>query len=450
LSHGSREVPATTSRSTETRRRGPLAGVRIVDLTRLGYGAQATAICGCLGAEVLRVESRTRPDPIRVMPPFVPAPGEARDTAGVTAGARLDRGFDRGAIFFKYNPGGKRSVALNLKDPRGMDVLRRLVATADVLAESFSAGALARMGLPWEALRALRPDLVYVSMAGLGHRGRDAAHVTLGPTAQALTGLTYMLGVPGRRPAGWSFSYLDHMGGYLGACAILIALRHRRRTGEGQHVDVSQLDPGVPLAGPAALDRQVNGRTYRRPDTPPGNRSPEPPMAPHGVYPCRGAGEWIAIACRDDADWRRLRAAMGEPAWARDARFETVAGRRAHEDDLDGALGAWTLTRERYALADLLAAAGVAAAPVQDARDRVERDPQLRAREYLVPLPHGAVGTWPLERLPFRLSRSDVHPGGTIRRGPPCLGEDTAAVLREVLAMPEREIAALAAAGVLA
>ncbi|HLY38239.1 MAG TPA: CoA transferase, partial [Candidatus Binatia bacterium] len=344
----------------------------------------------------------------------------------------------------------KRSVALNLKDARGVDLLRRLVALADVVTESFSAGAFARMGFPYEELRRLRPNIIYVSMSGFGHRGRDAAHVTLGPTAQALTGLTHLVGLPGRRPAGWSFSYLDHMGGYLGAYAILAALHHRNRTGEGQHVDVSQIEPGIPLAGAAALDRQANGRSYRRADTPPGNRSPEPPRAPHGAYRCAGRDEWITIACRDDADWQRLRAAMGDPAWARDARFATAAGRRAHEDALDAALAAWTAGEDRYALADRLCAAGVPAAPVQDARDRVERDPQLRARAYFVPLRQSATGEWPLERPPFRLSASDVHPGGVIRRGPPSLGEDTRDVLRSLLDMADAEIAALADAGVLA
>jgi crotonobetainyl-CoA:carnitine CoA-transferase CaiB-like acyl-CoA transferase len=428
---------------------GPLAGVRIVDLTRLGFGAQATALCGALGAEVLRVESRTRPDPIRLMPPFVPLPGESPSGGSVSTTATLEHGFDRGGIFFKYNTGGKRSVALDLKQPRGKEILARLIAKSDVLTESFSAGTLARMGFPYDELRRLKPDLIYVSMSGLGHHGRDAAHVTLGPTAQALTGLTYLVGLPGRRPAGWSFSYLDHMGGYLGAYAIMLGLHHRQRTGEGQHIDVAQIEPGIPLAGPAPLERQANGRRHRRPDTPAGNRSPAPPMAPHGAYPCAGTDEWIAIACRDERDWQRLCVAMGEPAWTRDPRFATVEGRKAHEDELDAALAVWTRGEERYALFARLSAAGVPAGAVQDAKDRVERDEQLRAREYFVPLGHATTGTWPLERPPFRLSEGDVHPGGTIRRGPPCLGEDTARVLRDVLEMDEAEIAALAEAGVL-
>jgi benzylsuccinate CoA-transferase BbsF subunit len=428
----------------------PLAGVRIIDLTRLGYGAQATALCGALGAEVIRIESRTRPDPVRVMPPFVPQPGQATQTeTGFAAAWTPELGFNRGGIFFKYNTGGKRSVALNLKEPRGLELLRRLIAKADVLTESFSAGALERMGLPWDGLRRIKADLVYVSMSGFGHTGRDRAHVTLGPTAQALTGLTYMLGLPGRRPAGWAFSYLDHMGGYLGAYAVMLGLRHRNRSGEGQHIDIAQIEPGIPLTGPIALDRQANDRAYRRTDTPPGNRSPEPSMAPHGVYKCSGDEEWIALACRDDTDWQRLRGAMGDPAWACAARFDSVAGRRQHEDGLDRGIETFTIAHERYALADRLAAAGVPAAPVQNARDRMERDPQLRARGYFVPLPHTETGTWPVERPPFRLSAGDVHAGGTIRRGPPCLGEDTHAVLRTLLGLSDDDIRSLEEAGAL-
>ncbi|MGH7822243.1 MAG: CoA transferase, partial [Candidatus Binatia bacterium] len=247
--------------------------MRILDLTRLGYGAQCTAILGALGAEVIRVESKTRPDPVRMIPPHVPVAGDDAPADGLSAATVAAKGFNRGGIFWKYNFGGKRSVTLNLKHARGMDTLKRLLARCDVLAESFSAGALARMGLPFEEMRRIRADVIYVSMSGFGHTGRDRGHVTLGPTAQALTGLTYMVGLPGRRPAGWSFSYLDHMGGYLGAFGLLCALRHRRRTGEGQHIDVSQIEPGIPLAGPVVLDRAVNGRRYRRPDTPQANRS---------------------------------------------------------------------------------------------------------------------------------------------------------------------------------
>jgi crotonobetainyl-CoA:carnitine CoA-transferase CaiB-like acyl-CoA transferase len=428
-----------------------LAGIRILDLTRLGYGAQCTAVLGALGAEVIRVESRTRPDPLRLMPPYVPTGGENAEAGPqtITAETAFAHGFNRGGIFYKYNFGGKRSVTLNLKDPRGLDLLRRLVPLCDVLTESFAAGTLARMGLAYDELRRLRPDLVYVSMSGFGHSGRDHRHVTLGPTAQALTGLTYMVGLPGRRSAGWSYSYLDHMGGYLGAFGVLCALRHRARTGEGQHIDVSQIEPGIPLAGPLVLDRAVNGRRYRRSDTPTSNRSSAPPMAPHGIYRCQGADAWIAIAVRDDADWARLRRAMGDPPWARERRLETLAGRRDAAVEIDGYLEAWTSTQERYALMEKLLGVGVPAGAVQDAEDRVECDRQLRARDYFVRLANGETGEWPSETPPFRLSGTPAHAGGSIRRGPPCIGEDNEYVLGTLLGMTADQMASMAEEGIL-
>ncbi|HTZ08077.1 MAG TPA: CoA transferase, partial [Acidimicrobiales bacterium] len=259
-----------------------LAGLRILDFTRLGFGAQATLICGCLGAEVIRVESTRFPDAIRVMPPFVPDPGQRGEGFGAAtlANATAASSPNRGGIFYKYNTGGKKSITVDARHPKGLALLEELVTRSDVVTESFAAGTLARWGLPYERLAALRPDLVYVSMCGFGHEGPDTAHVTMGPTAQALTGSTFMVGLPGRPPAGWSFSYLDHVGGYLGAMAVLAGVAHRRRTGEGQHIDVSQLEPATALAGALLLDAAVNGRPARRPGFPTGNRRDHPPAAP--------------------------------------------------------------------------------------------------------------------------------------------------------------------------
>lgn len=196
--------------------------------------------------------------------------------------------------------------------------------------------------------------------------------------------------------------------------------------------------------------RPSSKRTQLPPRGPPaGEPQPRAADGAHGAYRAAGDDRWIAIACRDDADWRRLGAALGDPPWARDPRFADVSGRRAHEDELDRCVEEATRTHDAWQLAERLCAAGVPAAPVADARDRVERDPQLCARGYFVPLPHAATGTWPLERPPFRLSDGDVHAGGTIRRGPPCLGEDTADVLRSLLGLGAEEIRALDEAQVL-
>jgi benzylsuccinate CoA-transferase BbsF subunit len=416
-----------------------LDGVRVLDFCRLGFGSQATQILGCLGAEVIRVESTVRPDPIRVMPPFVPEPGEVGEGFGgaTLANAERSQSPNRGGIFYKYNTGGKRSISVDARHPDGLDILERLVAISDVVTESFAAGTLARWGLDYERLRQLRPDVIYVSMCGYGHVGPDASFVTMGPTAQALTGLTHMVGLPGREPAGWSFSYLDHVGGYLGAVGVLMALAHRRATGEGQHVDVSQLEPATALAGPLLLDRTVNGRSARRADYPPGNRRGG---APQGAYRALGDDRWVVISCATDDHWRRFVDVLGHPAWTDDERFISLAARLANADALDALVTEWTSTRDRYAVMDELQGAGVPAGAVQDAADRLERDPQLAARHHFVPLVNSEVGELPLEGVPFDLSATPPHAGGRIRRGPPCLDEDGDQILRDQLGFADDEI----------
>ncbi len=432
---------------------GALEGVRVLDFTRLGFGSQATLILGCLGAEVIRVESARHPDPIRVMPPYVPAPGETSEKFGnaTLASAQQARSLDRGAIFFKYNTGGKKSIAVNARDPRGLELLKQLVAVSDVVTESFALGTLDRWGLTYDVMRAQREDVIYVSMSGYGHEGPDASYITMGPTAQALTGLTYLVGLPGREPAGWSFSYLDHVGGYLGAVAVLSALLHRQRTGNGQYVDVSQLEPATALSGPLLLDAIVNGRTTRRPDFPPGNRRLHPAGAPQGAYPALGDDKWLVVSCTTEEHWQGLVAALGAPAWTADARFATAASRVEHADPLDEHVAAWSATRDRYEAMHLLQSHGVPAGAVQDSRDRLESDPQLVARGHFTQLPHREAGaeTLPLEGVPFRMTATPPQTGGSIHRGPPCLGQDTSDVLTALLGMTHDEVEALNADGVL-
>ncbi|MGZ4804337.1 MAG: CaiB/BaiF CoA transferase family protein [Acidimicrobiia bacterium] len=425
-----------------------LDGLRVLDFCRLGFGSQATMILGCLGAEVIRIESKTRPDPIRVMQPFVPEPGEVGlGFGGATlAQAQKQQSANRGGIFYKYNTGGKRSIAVDARTPEGLELLHELVKVSDVVTESFAAGTLARWGLDYETLRGLRPDIIYVSMCGYGHVGPDSHYVTMGPTAQALTGLTHLVGLPDREPAGWSFSYLDHVGGYLGAFGVLTALAHRRATGEGQHVDVSQLEPATALGGALLLDRSVNGRSSRRPGFPPGNRREG---APQGAYRALGDDRWVVISCSTEEHWRAFVAALDHPPWADEERFSTLAARIEHADDLDLHVEAWTETRDRYDVMELLQRVGVPAGAVQDAADRVERDPQLAARGHFTRLRSTEVGELPLEGVPFELSATPPDTGGTIHRGPPDLDEDREYVLRDVLGLADEAIERLQDAGAL-
>jgi crotonobetainyl-CoA:carnitine CoA-transferase CaiB-like acyl-CoA transferase len=431
-----------------------LRGVRILDFTRLGFGAQATLICGCLGAEVIRVESTIRPDPIRVMPPFLPYPGERSTgfgsaTLADTSGAKTA---NRGAVFYKYNTGGKKSITVDASKPKGLALLKQLVAVSDVVTESFAAGTLNRWGLSYDEMRKHRPDVIYVSMCGFGHDGPDASHVTMGPTAQALTGLTFLVGLPGRPPAGWTFSYLDHVGGYLGAVAILTGLIHRTKSGRGQHLDVSQLEPATALSGAILLDALVNHRPARRDGFPSGNRRDHPPAAPAGAYrtapdpgdtPIAGADRWIVISCRTEAHWEALRNLIGSPAWAFEPRFATVADRLRNTGELDPLIEEWTSRVERYKAMKMLQAAGVPAGVVQDAADRLERDPQLAARGHFTMLGNPDVEPLPLEGVPFRMSRTPPDTGGAIHRGPPLLGQDTDEVLSDLLGLDPDEIRVL-------
>jgi crotonobetainyl-CoA:carnitine CoA-transferase CaiB-like acyl-CoA transferase len=428
-----------------------LKGLRILDFTRLGFGAQATLICGCLGAEVIRVESTRHPDAIRVMPPYVPDPGEHGEGFGAAtlANAAGAASANRGGIFYKYNTGGKRSITVDARHPKGLALLKDLVAVSDVVTESFAAGTFARWGLGYDVLREIRAEIIYVSMCGFGHSGPDVSHVTMGPTAQALAGLTFMVGLPDRPPAGWSFSYLDHVGGYLGAVAILTGLLYRRRTGEGQHLDVSQLEPATALSGGLLLDAMLNNRPSRRPGYPTGNRRIYPPTAPGGAYRAAGTDNWVVISCRTEAQWDALVATMGRPDWTTDVRFSTLAGRVEHADELDALVETWTSERDRYETMHALQAAGVPAGAVQNAADRLERDPQLAARGHFTALGNAEVGPLPLEGVPFRMSATPPHTGGYLHRGPPLLGEDTAAVLGELLGMTSDDVAALASDGVL-
>ena len=437
-----------------------LGGVRILDFTRLGFGAQATLICGCLGAEVIRVESTRHPDAIRVMPPFVPDPGERGEGFGAAtlANAAGAASANRGGIFYKYNTGGKRSITVDARHPKGLALLKDLVSVSDVVTESFAAGTFARWGLGYDVLKEIKPDIIYVSMCGFGHSGPDVSHVTMGPTAQALTGLTFMVGLPDRPPAGWSFSYLDHVGGYLGAVAILTGLLHRRRTGEGQHLDVSQLEPATALSGALLLDSMLNARPSRRPGFPTGNRRLHPATAPGGAYRAAGTDNWVVISCTTEEQWAALVGVIdrtdepgrtGRPRWTADPRFATLAGRVEHADALDRFLETWTSPRARYEIMDTLQGAGVPAGVVQDAADRLERDPQLAARGHFTALGNAEVGPLPLEGVPFRMSATPPDTGGFLHRGPPLLGGDTGAVLEELLGMTPEDVETLAADGVL-
>lgn len=412
---------------SEPARRRPLEGVRVIDLTRIVAGPNATRLLATLGAEVIRVEwhDDRALDLLRGVRPTVPG-GEADSV-------------NRSGLFNNMNP-GKYGITLNMNVPQGRDLFKRLIAGTSVLCENYSPGQMERWGLGYETLREINPGLIYLQITGMGKSGTYKDYLSVGPTAQALSGLTHMSGSPEPLPpAGWGYSYLDHSTGYYGAILVLAALLQRRQTGCGCYLDVSQTEVGLMLSGTATLEAQVTGTPTERH----GNRMHAAAWAPHGAYPCRGTDEWITIAVQTDAQWAALVAEIGAPDWARDARFQTAVGRKAHEDDLDRLLATFTQSEDRYDLMNRLQQRGVPAGVVQKSVDRCTRDPQLQERGYFVSLPQSEIGTWPIEGFPAKCQNMPIDIGGLPGRAAPLMGEDNDYVYRNVLGLTPEEIAAL-------
>jgi crotonobetainyl-CoA:carnitine CoA-transferase CaiB-like acyl-CoA transferase len=400
---------------------GALSHFRICDLTGQLAGAGATRALAAFGAQVIRIEDPVREgrwDILRGVPPFV----DER------------RGVNLGGAFNNHNV-AKLGITIDLRTERGKELMRRLVAISDVVTENFAAGVLARLGFPYEELRRIRPDIVYVSNSGFGHTGPYSGFKTWGPIVQAVCGLTFSSGLPGQPPAGWGYSYMDHHGGNFMAIAVLAGLVHRNRTGEGQWIDMACTEAGTTLDGPALLDFSVNNRPLRRPGMPDSNHSQFPAMAPHNIYPAAGDDNWIAIACRHDDDWRVLAATAGE-GWDGDTRFATLAGRLEHEDELDKLVGAWTGRRDHFDTASALVAAGVPASAVQRPGERIDHDANTAAWGLWPTVTHGEMGAVRVDGLPVHLSASDWR----IERGGPCLGEHNDIVFGDILGLTGDEI----------
>ncbi len=409
----------------------PLERIRVLDFSWAMAGPQASRLLADLGADVIRLESAVRPD-------------LARTSFGPHPHGQGTHGLDSSGYFNHFNR-NKKSVTLNMQRKEAQAVFQDLLCTADVVLENYSAGVLARWGWPFSRMRDVRSDIIYVSMAGPGHRGPYAGHRTFGPTVQALSGLTYLSGFPGMPPAGWGFSYMDHTGGYTAAIAILMALYQRSRAGYGEHVDLSQIEAAVTLTGTAILDYQVNGRE----SAPQGNRSRHPAAAPHGIYRCAdedGRDRWIAIACYTDDQWQALVEAASRPAWATDSCLADLPGRLAGQDTIDSALNAWSRPQIAQDLMRRLQRLGVPAGVVQNHRDLTQHDEQLEHRQMFPQISHDLLGEYLTDGLPIRLSET---PGG-VRVRAPLWGEHTGEVLAGVLGYRDDRIAALRQREVLA
>ena len=399
------------SSETPTHSGRPLAGVRILDFTHVLAGPFATRILADLGADVVKVNSATRAGP------------NAPDS-----------------VYYVMWNRNKRALALDMSHDGSRRIGKRLCETADVVIDNFSVGVLDRWGLGYDDVCQRNPKVVYVQMSGMGTEGPWSNFVTYAPTLHALSGLTYLTGVPGRRDIGIGFSYNDHCAGLHGAFAILAALEATRSTGRGQRIDLSQFEVAVNLMGPALMDYFANGRAAE----PCGNRLPYDEAAPHNCYPCAGAASqaaaderWVAIACMTDAQWHALRGVMGDPAWAQDPTLASAKGRTEFAE-LDAHIGAWTKTLAAPDVMQRCQAAGVPAGVVQTGADLGAHDPQLRHSGFLMTLQeeHPALGTTYADRLPMRFDDTPCDEYHRTRS----VGEDNASVLADWLDMSEAEV----------
>lgn len=399
----------------------PLAGVRVADFTWVWAGPFATLQLAHLGAEVIRIETQQRVCVTRRIPPF--ADGQP--------------GPNRSGYYNQYNQ-GKESISLNLKHPQALEIAKQLVAASDIVAENFAAGVMGKMGLGYEVLKQIKPDVIMIAMSGYGASGPESAYVSYGPAQVPLSGLSSLTGFPGFPPMHVGFSYGDPNGGLHGAFAVLAALLHRARTGAGQFIDLSQWETSVALLGEGLLAQGMNGAPLPRQ----GNRDPW--MAPHGLFRCQGDDRWVSIAVANEAEWQRLCAGMGRPELATDPRFATLVTRKQHEDALERAISAWTAALTAEEVTARLQAAGVAAFPALTNKE-LAADPHLRSRGFFVELSHPEVGTRQHAGMPWVFSDTPCQ----VRRPAPCLGQDTDEVLHRVLDYSSADIAALRANGVL-
>ena len=417
----------------------PLDGVRVLDFTWFLASAGGTRFLSAFGAECIKVEWKANPD-TRVAA-MAPVGGRAaRDAATGPLPGVTDP--DMGGQFNNKNP-GKRGLSLNVRHPRGLEIASRLVGLSDIVAEGFSPGVMDRWGLGYQRLKEIRPDIIYAQQSGMGTVGEYGRYRAVGPIAAALSGISEMSGLPEpAMPAGWGYSYLDWIGAYSFAAAMLTALHYRDRTGRGQWIDASQTESGIFIAGGAILDWSSNGRAWSRT----GNASADGQAAPHGVYPCAGTDRWLAVSCRTVDERRALAKVIGLVAAQQDAAVESGTGAA---DAMDGQLTEWTRMRDPYSAMYELQAAGVPAGVCQDAQDRCENDLQLAHLNWLTEVTGTKIGRWPVAEVPVKLSETPAHIGGALDRGAPCYGEDNEWVLGELLGYGRREISELAEDGVI-
>ncbi|MEX2081094.1 MAG: CoA transferase, partial [Dehalococcoidia bacterium] len=399
----------------------PLEGVKVLDFMWVVAGPWSTRYLADYGATVIKVESPNHVDTSRTIGPtkdHLPGP-------------------ERSALFCTVNA-GKHGISLNLGTDAGRDVVMRLVKWADVITDSFAAGAMGRFGLGYEAVKAVNPGVIMLSSCLNGQSGPHASLAGFGTMGLHLAGFGDIVGWADRPPAGAAGAYTDYIAPKFTASVLLAALDHRRRTGEGQYIDFSQAEAAAHFLAPALLDYFVNGVTQTRR----GNRSAT--HAPHGIYPAAGDDRWVAIVCTSEGQWNALAVAAERREWLTDPRFATREARVTNGDALDQVIGAWSAQLSVDDLESRLQASGVPCHRVTTTFD-VLADPQLAHRGHFITVDHPEVGSVPIESSRLRLSRTPAR----VPSAAPTMGQHNEFVLRDILGLSDDQVVEVVAGGAL-
>lgn len=396
-------------------------GIKVFDFAWAAVGPQVGRELAEHGATVIRVESHRRLDSLRSAGPFKDG----------------KPGTNRSAMYTAYNT-NKYGISLDLNNPKSKEVARRLVAWADIVTDSMAVGTMAKLGLDYESCRKINPGVIYFSSTQLGQYGPHSGFHGFGHHANALLGLCTATGWPDSEPTLPFTAYCDYIAPWYVIIAVIGALLRRHQTGKGMYIEQSQFEAGLSFIAPHLLDYTVNEHAVTRM----GNRDRY--MSPHGVYPCRGADRWVAIAVTNDEEWQRFCAVIGDPDLCGDTKFNSVIGRKENEDELDELIGKWTKNYTPEQVMTILQDAGVPAGVVQTGEDLLN-DPQLKHRQHFRVLDHLEIGPHSYHAPAYRLSQTPCD----IKRPAPCLGQHNDYVYKEILGFSDDEIADMLVEGVI-
>ena len=392
-----------------------LEGVRTADFCWLWAGAYATGLLALLGAEVIKIESMARPDPSRKMT--------------LTIGQAFE-GVEHSPVFNSINL-NKLSVRLNLKQPAAVELAKKIVQISDVASENMRPGAMDSIGLGYDVLKEVKPDIIMLSSSAFGSEGPLRRYGGYAPSFACYSGLAHLTGYSDGPPNPLTGS-TDLMSATTSAFAIMAALNHRQHTGQGQHIDMASVESLAVFTGDALMEYIMNGRVQSR------NGNHDRIMAPHNCYRCRGDDKWVSIAVATDEEWQAFCNAAGHPEWASDERFSDTYSRWKNERELNDLIGEWTVNYTHYEVTEILQKAGVAAIP-SFSNEEIFSDPHFKARELAVEVEHPSMGKQVVLGPPWRLSETPAR----VTKSAPTIGENNEYVFGEILGMSGKEIARL-------